>query len=223
MILVPGGTFKMGSVAGGKDEQPVHKVTLDDFYIGKFEVSQSEWKQIMNKDTIVCYIEGCDSCPVERVSWYNVMEFIKELNRRSGMNYRLPTEAEWEYAARGGTQSRGFRYSGSNNVSAVSWNVGNAQAMTHHTGLKKPNELGIFDMSGNVYEWCSDWYSEGWYKASPGKNPKGPSTGNHRVIRGGSWYQDYSGLRITDRDSANPTFKYGYVGFRLCRSASPGK
>jgi formylglycine-generating enzyme required for sulfatase activity len=219
MIFVKGGEFKMGSVVGGADERPVHVVALDDFYIGKFEVSQMEWKTIMSADTNKRFFEGCDSCPVERVSWYNVQEFIDSLNARTGMNFRLPSEAEWEYAARGGTLTKGYKFSGSNSDVNVGWKVGNSGSMTHPIGRKKPNELGIYDMTGNVFEWCSDWYSAQWYQVSQGINPTGPVEGSFRVIRGGSWFYDHSGLRNTDRESANPSYRYGYVGFRLCRSA----
>ena len=168
--------------------------------------------------------------PVERVSWYNIQEFINKLNSKTKMNFRLPTEAEWEYAARGGSLSKKYKYSGSNADVSVAWKVGISNAMTHPVGLKKPNELGLYDMTGNVFEWCADWYSPTWYLVSPRDNPTGPAEGNYRVIRGGSWFYDYAGLRVSDRESANPTFRYGYVGFRLCRfaadnpnSGNPGK
>jgi formylglycine-generating enzyme len=218
MVFVQGGKFKMGSNMGNEDERPVHVVILDDFYVGKYEVTQKEWKQIMDQDTNKCYFEGCESCPVERVSWYNVIEFIEKLNQKTGMNYRLPTEAEWEYAAKGGSLSRGFKYSGSNSELSVAWKDGNSKMMTHPVGTKRPNELNLFDMSGNVFEWCSDWYSPTWYAISPKENPVGPATGIYRVIRGGSWFFDHTGLRVTDRENANPSYRYGYVGFRLCRS-----
>lgn len=217
MVFVGGGKFKMGSNFGGEDERPIHEVVLSDFYIGRYEVTQLEWRLIMDQDTNKRYFEGCDSCPVERVSWYNVQEFIEKLNKISNLKYRLPTEAEWEYAASGGPQSKGYKYSGSNADISVAWKVGISNAMTHPVGRKKPNELGIHDMSGNVFEWCADWYSPAWYKISPNENPLGPSEGTFRVIRGGSWFYDYAGLRVTDRESANPSFRYGYIGFRLCR------
>jgi formylglycine-generating enzyme required for sulfatase activity len=219
MILVRGGTFQMGSAIGVEDEEPVHEVTIDDFYIGRFEVTQQQWRMIMEGDTNKCYFEGCGSCPVERVSWYNVLEFIEKLNQKTQMNYRLPTEAEWEYAARGGSLTKGYRYSGSNCEDSISWNVGNSQQKTHPVGRKKPNELGIYDMTGNVYEWCSDRYQPNWYAVSPSNNPTGPDAGEFRVIRGGSWFFDYAGLRVTDRRGTNPNYRYGYIGFRLCRSA----
>jgi formylglycine-generating enzyme required for sulfatase activity len=220
MVFVKGGKFKMGTVTGGADDQPVHEVVLDDFYIGKFEVTQQQWRQIMDQDTNKRYFEGCDSCPVERVSWYNVQEYLTKLNDTLKMNYRLPTEAEWEFAARGGTLSKRYKYSGSNTEESVAWKVGNANTMTHPVGRKKANELGICDMTGNVFEWCSDWYFSTWYQVSPRKNPEGPSEGTFKVIRGGSWFFDHAGLRTTDRESANPSYRYGYIGFRLCRSAT---
>jgi sulfatase modifying factor 1 len=224
MVFVRGGKFKMGSILGGEDERPIHEVVLNDFYIGRYEVTQLEWHMIMDQDTNKCYFEGCDSCPVERVSWYNIQEFIDKLNEKTKMNYRLPTEAEWEYTARGGLLSKGCKYSGSNDDVTVAWKVGNSNTMTHPVGRKKPNELGIYDMTGNVFEWCTDWYSSTYYQVSAKDNPTGPADGIFRVIRGGSWFYDYSGLRVTDRESSNPSFRYGYVGFRLCRSdLKPGK
>lgn len=222
MVFVQGGSFKMGWNLGCEDERPVHEVVLNDFFIGKYEVTQTEWKMIMDQDTNKNYFEGCRLCPVERVSWYNVQEFIQKLNKKTSMNYRLPTEAEWEYAARGGSASKGYRYSGSNTDISVAWKVGASDQKTHPVGLKKPNELGIYDMSGNVFEWCSDWYSSTWYLVSPKSNPKGADAGDFRVIRGGSWFYDNSGLRISDRGSANPAYRYGYIGFRLCHSATAG-
>ena len=219
MVFVQGGKFKMGSSIGGEDERPVHEVVLDDFYIGKYEVTQRDWRQIMPADSNKSYFEGCDNCPVEHVSWNNVLAFIAKLNEMTSMNYRLPTEAEWEFAARGATGSKGYKYSGSNTDSNVAWKVGTSGMITHPVGRKKPNELGIYDMSGNVFEWCADWYSSDWYKESAQDNPTGPDEGLYRVIRGGSWFYDQAGLRVTDRESANPSYRYGYVGFRLCRSA----
>jgi formylglycine-generating enzyme required for sulfatase activity len=219
MVLVRGGSFKMGSTRGGYDEMPVHDVFLNDFYIGRYEVTQAEWYSIMKKDTTDRYFAGCDSCPVERVTWWHVQEFISRLNELTGLDYRLPTEAEWEYAAKGGAISRGYRFSGSNYADSVAWTDGNAGNRVHPGGKKKPNELGICDMSGNVCEWCSDCYSPGYYEVSPVNNPAGPDFGEKRVIRGGCWFFDRSGIRLADREGANPYFRYGYVGFRLCRSA----
>ena len=222
MVFVKGGEFNMGSKNGGYDEKPVHKVYLDDFYIGRYEVTQAEWYKILSKDASKRYFPGCDSCPVERVTWCQVQEFIETLNEITGLNYRLPTEAEWEYAASGGIESGKYKYSGSQTADSVAWTDGNADNRVHSVGKKNPNELGIFDMSGNVFEWCSDWYSSDYYKFSPYENPDGPVEGSQKVMRGGSWFFDRSGVRIADREKGNPDFRYGYVGFRLCRSAEYG-
>lgn len=220
MVFVKGGTFRMGCTQWARDEQPVHEVLLDDYYIGRFEVTQAQWYMVMSGDTNKCYFQGCDDCPVERVSWYNVQDFIRRLNELTNLNYRLPTEAEWEYAARGGVRSKKFKYSGSNNDIAVAWKVGRSDLRTHPVGQKAPNELGIYDMTGNVFEWCSDWYATGWYGVSGKENPTGPAVGTSKVMRGGCWFYDSAGLRNTDRECANPDYRYGYIGFRLCRTAS---
>lgn len=219
MVFVKGGSFNMGSDRGGSDEKPVHTVYIDDFYIGKYEITQAEWTRVMTDDTTSRYFPGYFTCPVERVTWDHVQQFIDRLNLETGLLYRLPTEAEWEYAARGGSLSRGYKYSGSNNADSVAWTDGNAGNTVHPVGRKKPNELGIYDMSGNVYEWCLDWYSSDYYNESKVSNPIGPLEGEQRVIRGGSWFFDRGGIRVTDRQGANPDFRYGYVGFRLCLSA----
>jgi formylglycine-generating enzyme required for sulfatase activity len=177
----------------------------------------------MGVGTTENYFSGCDSCPVERVTWYNVNEYIKRLNKKTGMNFRLPTEAEWEYAARGGKLSKGFKFSGSDNIDSVAWKDGNSNTRTHPVGLKKSNELGIYDLTGNVWEWCADFYVSDYYQKSPSTNPAGPEEGMYRVIRGGSWFHDSKGLRVTSRDSGNPNYYYGYIGFRLCRSADGKK
>jgi len=217
MVFVPGGTFKMGSKTGGSDKRPVHLVTLNDFYIGKYELTQAQWKAVMGDDSHLNYFEGCPDCPVDRVSWYNAMDFIDKLNALTGEKYRLPTEAEWEFAARGGTQSRSFKYSGSDSTAEVAWRNDNAENRTHPVGRKQSNESGIYDMSGNVWEWCSDWYSDSYYAISPTQNPTGPVKGSQRVIRGGSWFQDSFGLNTSDRKAMNPEWRLGFVGFRLCR------
>jgi formylglycine-generating enzyme required for sulfatase activity len=218
MVFLPGGTFRMGCKTGGSDEKPVHEVTLKGFYISACEITQHQWRAVMQDDTTFRYFEGCNECPVERVSWYNVMEFISKLNNATGKSYRLPTEAEWEFAARGGTRSMEYKFSGSDDSDSAGWTVDNAQGRTHPVGMKKPNEAGIFDMTGNVAEWCSDWYYSSWYSVSPALNPGGPMTGTQKVVRGGSWYYDSSGLRSTDRGIANPNHRYGFIGFRLCLS-----
>jgi formylglycine-generating enzyme required for sulfatase activity len=186
MVFVKGGTFTMGSPEseeGRYKDEKQHQVTLSDFLIGKYPVTQKLWKEIMDENPS-CY-KG-DDLPVEQVSWEDVQFFLKKLNARyPWRNYRLPTEAEWEYAARGGVQSEGYVYAGSNKLDEVGWYNENAGFKTHTVGQKMPNELGLYDMSGNVWEWCADRYGD--YPLEPQTNPKGPRGGTLRVYRGGSW------------------------------------
>ncbi len=216
MVFVEGGEFLMGSPSdeNGRDEDegPVHRVWVDSIWIGKYEVTQSLWKEIMVNNP--SYNKG-DNLPVENVSWNDVQEFIRKLNNKTGLKFRLPTEAEWEYAARGGNKSRGYKYSGSNNIYEAGWYWNNSGRETHSVGLKNPNELGIYDMSGNVWEWCNDWYSRNYYSKSPYKNPNGPSSGSNRVPRGGSWSYSVGGLRCADRGFVNPSTRNSSLGFRL--------
>ena len=217
MVWVPGGTFTMGATSEqGSDandwEKPAHSVTLSGYYIGKYEVTQAQWKAVMGNNP--SYFKG-DNLPVEQVSWNEVQEFIRKLNQLTGKSYRLPTEAEWEYAARGGNNSRGYKYSGSNNIGSVAWYYENSGITTHPVGSKSPNELGIYDMSGNVWEWCQDRWASNYYSSSPQRNPKGPASGSDRVIRGGSWY-DYAGsCRVSGRDGNSPVGRGYDLGFRL--------
>jgi len=213
MVLVEGGTFKMGSNDDYDDEQPIHEVTLSDFYIGKYPVTQAQWQAVMGKNP--SHFKGCDDCPVEKVSWEYVQEFIKKLNAKTGKNYRLPTEAEWAYAARGGKQSKGYKYAGSDNLDEVGWYYDNSSNKTHPVGQKKPNELGIYDMSGNVWEWCADWY--GAYPSEPQTNPTGPAKGDRRVLRGGSWSGNDLNCRVAYRSRSNPNFRDLNFGFRLAQ------
>jgi formylglycine-generating enzyme required for sulfatase activity len=221
MVFVKGGTFQMGSNDGEYNEKPVHTVTLDDFYIGKYEVTQKEWREIMG--TNPSGFKDCDNCPVEKVSWNDVQEFLKKLNAKTGKNYRLPTEAEWEYAARGGNQSKGYTYSGSNTTDNVAWYGENSYYLgsehknygTNPVGQKSSNELGIYDMSGNVWEWCSDWYGSYYYKNSSSNNPKGANSGTYRVLRGGAWDNSPAYCRIADRSNYAPTYRYDDIGFRV--------
>jgi formylglycine-generating enzyme required for sulfatase activity len=216
MVYVKGGTFQMGSNDGESDEKPKHSVTLSDFYIGKYEVTQKQWREIMGNNP--SNFKNCDNCPVENVSWNDVQEFIKKLNQKTGENYRLPTEAEWEYAARGGAQSRGYKYAGSNNIGEVAWYGDNRSGKTHSVGGKKPNELGIYDMSGNVWEWCNDWY--GNYSAGSQRNPQGSSSGASLVLRGGSWNLSAGGCRVSFRYFSFPDYRDFSFGFRLAVSPS---
>lgn len=209
MIYVEGGTFAMGSNSGDDDEKPVHNVTLDSYYIGETEITQAQWRAVM--DSNPSYYKG-DNRPVEYVSWHAAQEFCKKLSELTGKRYVLPTEAQWEYAARGGNQSKGYTYSGSNNVNEVA----KYYSSGGHSKVKskKPNELGIYDMSGNVFEWCSDWYSSS-YSSSSQTNPQGPNSGRSRVLRGGcmSGYESY--CRVADRYDDNPSYTGAYCGFRV--------
>jgi len=215
MVYVEGGTYMMGSDEGESDEKPVHRVTLNSFYIGKYEVTQKEWQEIMGGNP--SYFKG-DDLPVEKVSWNDVQEYLRKLNAKTGGKYRLPTEAEWEYAARGGASTgsaTALKYSGSNNVGDVAWYNGNSGSKTHTVGTKPPNELGIYDMSGNVWEWCADWYDKNYYASSPSNNPQGPSSGTSRVLRGGCWVNNVYGCRSAYRSWYNPDVRYNSVGFRV--------
>ena len=211
MVLVEGGTFTMGATPeqgsdAYDDEEPAHKVTLDSFYIGKFPVTQRLWKAVMGDS------KG-GNLSVTNVSWNDVQGFLCKLNAATGKAYRLPTEAEWEYAARGGNKSQGYKYAGSNDPDLVAWHSGNSGNTTHEVGTRFPNELGIYDMSGNVWEWCQDWY--GSYSSSPQTNPKGPNSGSYRVLRGGSWFYLARYCRVSDRRSGTPGNRYDSLGFRL--------
>ena len=211
MIYVEGGTFDMGKNDGQYDEKPIHEVTLSGFYIGKFEVTQYQWREVMGNEP--SFIRKCDCCPVEQVSWIDVQGFILKLNQVTHRTFRLPTEAEWEYAAGGGNKSKKYSYSGGNGVGEVAWFNNNSDFTTHPVGQKEPNELGLFDMSGNVWEWCSDWY--GPYPSDPQTDPAGPAEGSYRVLRGGSWNGVAQGCRISNRIINFPATRYGYLGFRL--------
>jgi formylglycine-generating enzyme required for sulfatase activity len=214
MMRVDGGTFSMGATSEQKepwdDEKPVHQVTLSTYYIGETEVTQALWKAVMGSNP--ANFKG-DNRPVENVSWNDCQTFIKKLNSLTGENFRLPTEAEWEFAARGGSKSRGYQYSGSNNLSAVAWYTDNSGGQTHEVKTKSPNELGIYDMSGNVWEWCQDWY--GKYSSNSATNPIGAASGSDRVIRGGSWLNYARYCRSAHRYSDPPDRQYNLLGLRL--------
>lgn len=214
MVWVDGGTFRMGATSeqGSEisDEKPVHSVTLSGYYIGKTEVTQALWQAVMGSNP--SYFEG-DDLPVEQVSWDDCQEFIRKLNSLTGQNFRLPTEAEWEFACRGGNNSRGYKYSGSNYIDNVAWYDGNSGDKTHPVATKSPNELGIYDMSGNVWEWCADWYGD--YSSGRQTNPKGPYGGSNRVIRGGSWSYGARICRSSDRFYDYPALRDDYLGLRL--------
>ena len=209
MITVGGGTFEMGSNDGNENEKPVHKVTVKNFHIARYEVTQAQWRAIIG--TAPTDFARCDNAPEQNVSWDDVQDFIKKLNAKTGKQYRLPTEAEWEYAARGGDKSRHYKYSGSDNILSVAWCRDNSRSVTHPVGLKQANELGIYDMTGNVWEWCDDWYEDRYYT----KDPNTTDVSVVKVVRGGSWYSNPYCSRITYRDSFAPDGRSINIGFRL--------
>jgi formylglycine-generating enzyme required for sulfatase activity len=215
MIFVQGGTFRMGCTTEQQsdcenDENPLHSVTVSSFRIGKYEVTQAQWKLIMGSNP--SNFKG-DNLPVEKISWNDTQTFISRLNATTGKKYRLPTEAEWEYAARGGAQSKGYKYSGNHKLNNIGWFADNSGGATYPVGTKPPNELGIYDMSGNVWEWCNDWY--GAYPASAQQDPIGASSGSSRVNRGGSWYSYASYCRVSIRNGNSPGHGNNALGFRL--------
>jgi formylglycine-generating enzyme required for sulfatase activity len=238
MVFVEGGTFLMGCTEEqgddcDEDEKPAHSVTVGDFYIGKYEVTQRLWDAVM--DSNPSEFTGDGYLPVERISWNDACEFIRKLNARTGKIYRLPTEAEWEYAARGGNKSSGYKYSGGDNIESAGWYVENSgdnltaegekykdiktlierrncnNCKTHPVGTKQANELGVHDMSGNVYEWVNDWYGE--YASGAQTNPKGPPVGVYRVFRGGSWPYAAGACRVSFRNGNRQGFSRRYAGF----------
>lgn len=215
MVAVEGGTFTMGATSEqGSDardnEKPAHQVTLSDYYIGQTEVTQALWKAVMGSNP--SFFKG-DNLPVEQVSWDDCQEFIQKLNQLTGKQFRLPTEAEWEYAARGGRKSRGYKYAGGNNIDLVAWYDDNSGNETHPVATKQANEHGVYDMSGNVWEWCSDWYGD--YQSSSLSDPQGPSSGSNRVIRGGSYFNFARYCRVSCRCSDTPGRRFNYLGLRL--------
>lgn len=218
MVKVEAGSFDMGATPEmqnpDEDEKPVHRVTLtNNYYIGKYEVTQALWKIVMGSNP--SNSKG-DNLPVENVSWNNCQKFISKLNKLTGKSFRLPTEAEWEFAARGGNKSRGYQYSGSNTIGDVAWYDGNSGSMTHAVGTKQPNELGAFDMTGNVWEWCQDWH--GRYSSSPQTNPTGAVSGSCRVYRSGSLCYPAGYCRCSCRFDGTPDFRNGDLGLRLVLS-----
>ena len=207
-----GGTSEQGSDAYD-DEKHTHSVTLSSYYICKYEVTQALWRAVMGNNP--SNFKG-DNLPVECVSWDDCQTFINRLNSYTGRNFRLPTEAEWEFAARGGNYSRHYKYSGSNYISDVAWYDGNSSYRTHPVGTKQANELGLYDMSGNVWEWCSDWY--GSYSSYSQNDPTGPNSGSNRVKRGGSWSNGARGCRSTNRSNYAPGIRDDGLGLRLVLS-----
>ena len=211
MIPIKGGAFQMGD----ENNIPVHEVKLKDFHLCKHPVTQAQWRAVMGSDPPGLYYSGWDDCPVQGVSWDEVQAFLKKLNEKTGRGYRLPTEAEWEYAARDGNALSMLEFAGSDNVDEVAWYEGNCDDIPQPVMAKKANKLGLYDMSGNVFEWCSDWY--GPYSAGAQINPKGPDSGEFRILRGGSWCSNDYSCRVVNRYNFNPVNGYDDIGFRLAQ------
>ncbi len=256
MIFVPGGTFTMGDTrgVGRSNELPTHDVTLNSFYLGKYQVTQGDYQDIMDSNPDLGRRVG-NIYPVDNVSWYDAIKYCNLRSMKEGFTpvysisgstdpddwgevpdpytygwnsaicnwdangYRLPTEAEWEYAACGATDDPDYLYSGSDNIDNVAWHYDNSDGSAQPVGSKVPNGLGIYDMSGNIWEWCWDWYLEEYYSISPSHSPTGPAVGASRMYRGGSWENKDAGCRNAVRNGHSPAFKSSSVGFRVCRSA----
>ena len=218
MIRVDGGTFTMGATAeqgsdAESDEKPAHEVTLSTYMIGETEVTQALWQAVMGGNPS-SFMDSPQN-PVESISWKDCQKFIKKLNSLTGKSFRLPTEAEWEFAARGGNKSKHSKYSGSGTIDDVAWYTENSGGKTHPVKSKSPNELGIYDMSGNVFEWCEDWHDSDYYKSSPKSNPTGPSSGSFRVLRGGSCFNYSRYCRVSNRGGSTPGRRGIDLGLRL--------
>jgi formylglycine-generating enzyme len=244
MVKVQGGTFKMGSKdsdnSADNDEQKEHSVTVKDFEICKFEITVWQWKEYVKANKLKMPLKPTwgwqDNYPINNITWYEAIAYCNWLSKREKLDlvysqngpnvtcdftkngYRLPTEAEWEYAAKGGNKSKETRYSGSNNQDEIAWHKGNSNASPHTIGTKLPNELGIYDMSGNVWEWCWDWYNKDYYKIEDGKNPRGPVMGERKSVRGGSWDSKLNYMRPANRISTIPNKTHEFYGFRVARS-----
>jgi uncharacterized repeat protein (TIGR02543 family) len=231
MAYVKGGSFAMGCTdeQGGdclEWEKPARNVTVSSFYVCKTPVTQKEWRDIMGttiedqmKKANKTKLNGVgDNHPMYYVSWDDANKYVDSLRKKTGKRYRLLTEAEWEYAARGGQKSKGLKYAGSDNIDNAGWHNGNAGGNTHNVCQKAKNELGLCDMSGNVWEWTSDWYDKNYYKSEINSNPKGPNSGNDRVNRGGSWSSNAAGCRTSFRGADFPGLRYSYLGFRVAMS-----
>lgn len=217
MVKVRGGTFTMGNnerrglKVNYEASQPEHRVTVGDYYIGRYEVTQAQWMAVMGENPAKA--TGNDSLPVEQVSWTAAQQFCAMLSQMTGRRFRLPTEAEWEYAARGGAYSHDTPFAGAAAMASAGWYCVNSEGHTHPVGRQKANELGLYDMSGNVMEWCSDWMAP--YSAAESINPEGPADGESRVLRGGHYNSTSPGCTVYDRAWYLPTGSYEYYGLRL--------
>jgi formylglycine-generating enzyme required for sulfatase activity len=233
MIVVEGGTFKMGSTDGYDDEKPVHKVTISDYSIGKYEITVGQYKKYCketgakfpgkpkkswyDEHDMVRDWSWRDNHPIVNVTWYDALDYCEWLSEETGDNYTLPTESQWEFAARGGTLSKGYEFSGSNTINSVAWyDETTYERGTKPVGQKTANELGIYDMSGNAFEWCLDFY--GKYAGKSSKNPSGAKKGQYKTVRGGSWYYVEEFCRTTQRDSPKATLKKFNYGFRVVKN-----
>lgn len=213
-VLIPAGSFTMGSDKSRDNEKPAHKVTITNpFYLGKYEVTQPQYEVIMGMNP-----SGFKNPknPVEKVTWYMAVEFCEKLSKKTGKTCRLPTEAEWEYACRAGSDTKYCFGEFSKPLKEYAWFKKNAAGKTHEVGQKKPNDWGLYDMYGNAWEWCQDWYDQTFYANSPEKDPKGPETGKWRVLRGGSWYEPDSALKSSTRARIKPKVTDTNYGFRVC-------
>lgn len=239
-VLVEGGSFKMGTDKPvEKHESPVHEVKVNSFYLGKTEVTFDEYDaycKATGKDLAPSGDWGRGNTPVFMVSWFDAVVYCNWLSDKEKLSkyykidgtavtaldtakgYRLPTEAEWEYAARGGNKAKGSYFAGGNEINEVGWFIDNAGSKTHPVAAKKPNELGLFDMTGNVWEWVWDYYDENYYAHSPAVNPQGPNTGSYRVMRGGAWFNYGNYSQVTTRQNHAPGFRQNSVGFRVART-----
>lgn len=215
MIPVLGGAYQMGSSTTDtsyQNDECQHPVEVANFAIGRYEITQADWREVVGSNPPNLGFKGCDECPVENVSWDDAQEFIKRANSKYRRYFRLPTEQEWEYAARGGNKSKGYIYAGSNDLQAVSWYDDNSYRKTHPVGLKMPNELGLYDMNGNVWEWCQDR----WWAYPDCSDPKDRGI-DYRVFRGGSWRNGDSDCRLAYRNRIYPLVRLNNVGFRLAQ------
>jgi formylglycine-generating enzyme required for sulfatase activity len=213
MVVISGGSYHMGSDHGDSDEKPMHRVSIRSFLLGKHEVTQAQWRSVMGKNP--SKFLGCDSCPVEKVSWDDTQDFIKKLNHQIGGTYRLPTDAEWEYACRSGGKDE--KYCGGANATSLAWYRENSSAKTHPVGQKQPNGLGLYDMSGNVYEWTQDCWNDSYLGAPSDGVAWQNGTCGRRALRGGSWFNFPWGVRSANRYSFVPDARFFDLGFRLAR------
>lgn len=222
MISVAGGSFNMGSNSGYLDEKPVHRVSLSAYKISKFPITVGQYKAFVaatGRSMPDAPSWGWkDKHPMVKVIYNDAVAYCNWLGEKYGGDWRLPTEAQWEYAARGGQKSQGYTYAGGSVLYGLGWYADNAGGQTQAVGRRKPNELGIYDMSGNVWEWCMDWYDSDYYANSPSSNPRGPSSGPLRVLRGGCWYGSAFFCRVASRGDGDPSYRYSFGGFRVVLS-----